>query len=1068
MKLADVSIRRPVFAFMMSLAMVTIGIFSYKDLGVDLMPKTDLPNVNVNVSLPGASAEEVESQLTKPIEEAVNSIAGIDELRTTSNQGSSNTNITFTLEKPIDVAVQDVRDKIGPIVGRFPNNAGPPVIQKNDPDSSPILTLAMYGSRDPKELTDIVDQKIKQVIETINGVASVQFNGDRRRQIQLLLNADRLNAYGISVDQLRQAVQRQNVEIPGGTFISGPSEIALRTMGRLENVDDFNRIILSQRNGSTVTFKDVGRVVDTVEEVRSLTRVDGQTAVSLSIVKQTGTNTVQVVDDVLARVEVIKQTLPADIQIAVRRDQSIFIRRSIEDIQHHLILGSFLAAVVVFFFLRNLRSTIIAAVAIPVSLIGTFAVMRAMGMTLNNMTLLALSLATGIVIDDAIVVLENVFRYVEEKGMTPREAASQATEEIGLAVLATTLSLVVIFLPVVFITGQIGQYLLAFGIVSASAILLSMFISFTLTPAMCATWLRSSDAGSHADHSKSKGFYAWMDRSYGRMLKFSLHHRLAMLVVALAVTASAAYFYPKIGRELVPEDDQGEFNVSLNLPTGTSFQRTQDYFQELEPTLRKLPAVQTVFTNINSGQANFFVGMIPLEDREMGYIDRIRNAIGIPSKEKKLVVSQQDLIRRVRTMVRDRYPGIRSNVSGGTDLSGASTAGGNNNRGGGGGSTGNGNRLQMLIQGPDIMQLQTYVVALIGQLRSIPGVAEVDTNFQSTQPELRVMVDRVRAADLGVSIDSLAGGLRTLVGGELISTLKDGDNQYDVQLRLDTDFRNDPAKLGSLLIPATGGRVVRVSDVAQLKSDNGPSRIDRYQRQRNINAFANLDSIALGDAVAIAKQKVEELNLKPGYQVVFTGSARTLATAADDFTLAMLLAVAFIFMVLASQFNSVLHPLTIMTALPLSLPAGLLALLIAGKTLNVYSGIGMLMLFGIVKKNSILQVDYTNTLREQGMERHDALIAANHVRLRPILMTTVAIVAGMLPIALGRGSGAGSRASMAITIIGGQMLCLLLTLLVTPVVYSYFDDLREWRTSRVFSWVRGRSYGKLVPRPREK
>jgi HAE1 family hydrophobic/amphiphilic exporter-1 len=344
----------------------------------------------------------------------------------------------------------------------------------------------------------------------------------------------------------------------------------------------------------------------------------------------------------------------------------------------------------------------------------------------------------------------------------------------------------------------------------------------------------------------------------------------------------------------------------------------------------------------------------------------------------------------------------------------------------------------------------------------------VDSNFQPTQPELRVMVDRVRAADLGVSIDSLAGNLRTLVGGELISTLKDGDNQYDVQLRLDTDYRNDPGKLGNLLVPAASGRVVRVSDVAQLKSDNGPSRIDRYQRQRNINVFANLDNIALGEAVVIAKQKVEELNLKPGYQVVFTGSAKTLATASNDFTLAMLLAVAFIFMVLASQFNSVLHPLTIMTALPLSLPAGLLALLIAGKTLNVYSGIGMLMLFGIVKKNSILQVDYTNTLRDQGMNRHDALIAANHVRLRPILMTTVAIVAGMLPIALGRGSGAGSRASMAITIIGGQMLCLLLTLLVTPVVYSYFDDLREWRSSRVVSWVRGRSYGKLVPRTREK
>jgi HAE1 family hydrophobic/amphiphilic exporter-1 len=1060
MKLADVSIRRPVFAFMMSLALVTIGVFSYKDLGVDLMPRTDLPTVNINVNLPGASAEEVESQLTKPIEAAVNSIEGIDELRTTSNQGNSNTNITFNLEKPIDVAVQDVRDKIGPIVGKFPNNAGPPIIQKSDPDSSPILTLAMYGSRDPKELTDIVDRTIKQVLETTDGVASIGFSGDRRRQIQLLLNSDRLNAYGITVDQVRSAVQKQNVEIPGGTFISGPSEIALRTMGRLDNVDDFNRIILSQKNGSTVKFSDVGRVVDTVEEIRSVARVDGETAVTLSIQKQTGTNTVKVVDDVLKKLESIKQTLPQDIRIAIRRDQSIFIRSSIEDIQHHLILGSILAAIVVFFFLRNLRSTIIAAVAIPVSLIGTFAVMKAMGMTLNNMTLLALSLATGIVIDDAIVVLENVFRYVEEKGLTPREAASQATEEIGLAVLATTLSLVVIFLPVIFITGQIGQYLLAFGIVSATAIMLSMFISFTLTPAMCATWLRSTDAGGHGDKSKDKGVYAAIDRLYGRLLGFSLHYRFVMLLIAVTVTASAVLLYPKIGTELVPEDDQGEFNVSLNLPTGTSFERTEQYFIDLEPVLRKLPAVQTVFTSVSAGQANYFIGMIPLKDRELGWLDRLQSLVGMKPSSGQKVISQQDMIRQVRALIRNRYPGIRSNVSGGTDLSGASTAGGNNGGrgggGGGGGSTGNGNRLQLLIQGPDIAQLQTYVVSLMSKLRSIPGVAEVDTNFQPTQPELRVLVDRVRAADLGVSIDSLAGNIRTLVGGELISTLKDGDDQFDVQLRLDQEFRNDPAKMANLLVPASGGRVVRVSDVAQLKSENGPSRIDRYQRQRNINAYANLDKIALGEAVVAAKEKINELDLKPGYQVVFTGSARTLATASNDFTLAMLLAVAFIFMVLASQFNSVIHPITIMTALPLSLPAGLLALLIAGKTLNIYSGIGMLMLFGIVKKNSILQVDYTNTLREGGMERHEALIAANHVRLRPILMTTVAIVAGMLPIALGRGAGAGSRASMAITIIGGQMLCLLLTLLVTPVVYSYFDDLREWRSMRFFARLRSR------------
>jgi HAE1 family hydrophobic/amphiphilic exporter-1 len=408
-------------------------------------------------------------------------------------------------------------------------------------------------------------------------------------------------------------------------------------------------------------------------------------------------------------------------------------------------------------------------------------------------------------------------------------------------------------------------------------------------------------------------------------------------------------------------------------------------------------------------------------------------------------ISQQELIRQTRAMIRSKYPGIRSNVSGGTDLSGASTAG-NNNRGAG--QTQGGNRLQMLVQGPDIAQLQVYVVQLIEKLRQIPGLAEVDTNLQPTQPELRVSVDRIRAADLGVTVDSLAANVRTLVGGDLISTLRDGDEQYDVQLRLDEAFRNDPARMINLPIASSTQKLVKLSDVARLKSDNGPARIDRFNRQRNFGVFANLDKIPLGEAVAAAQKKIAEIDLKPGYQIAFYGSARTLATASNDFTLAMLLAVAFIYMVLASQFNSLIHPLTIMTSLPLSLPAGLLALLLFGHTLNVYSGIGMLMLFGIVKKNSILQVDYTNTLRERGMSRTEALIAANHVRLRPILMTTISIVAGMLPIALGRGAGAGSRASMAVTIIGGQMLCLLLTLLITPVVYSYFDDLRNWMTSR--------------------
>ena len=1039
MKLAEVCIRRPVFAIMMSTALVTLGVFSYRTLGVDLMPKTEPPNVNIQIPLPGASAEEVESSITKPVEEVVNTIAGIDELRTNSNQGNMNANITFVLERDMDAAIQDVRDKIVQVQGRFPRDTQIARVNKQDPDQAPILTLAISGDRDPREITEIVDKKLKQPLESLNGVGGIEFNGDRRRQIQLLLDADRLTAYGLTAEQVRNSIERQNIEIPGGNFIAGTAEIALRTMGRLMNLRDFGKIVLSQQNGSVITLSDVGRIEDSVQEIRRIARVDGRPSISLEIRKQSGSNTVAVVDAVMARLNGLKSSLPSDLVVTTRRDQSTFIRRSIDDIQHHLVYGSILAALVVFLFLRNLRSTIIAATAIPISLIGTFTVMKIFGFTLNNMTLLALSLATGIVIDDAIVVLENIFRYVEEKGVSPREAAGKATSEIGLAVMATTLSLVVIFLPVVFITGTIGQYLFSFGVVSAAAILFSMFVSFTLTPALCSMWLRPTDAGHTA--SKNRGLYALMDRGYGHMLRWCLHHRFVMLTIAAVVTLSAALLYPRIGQELVPDDDQGEFQARINLPRGTSLDATQEYVKDVEGMLRGLPEVQTVFTNINFSQAEYFIGMTPLESRTL---------------------SQQDLMRQTRAMLLRRFPGagtraskVRVSVSGGTDISGASTASGGNN---GGGYQNQGNRLFMAVMGPDLEQLQAYVTDLKDRLRTIPGVVDVESNFEATQQELRIIVDRVRAADLGVQIDTLASNIRTLVGGQILDTqFKQGDEQYEINLRLDEQFRNDTGRLGNLLVPSATQRVVRLSDVAQLKLDYGPQNIQRYARQRNVQLGTSLDGLPLGDAVAAVREKVAELNMKPGYSLIFSGGARQLAQASNDFGIAVILAVAFIYMVLASQFNSFVHPLTIMTSLPLSLPAGLLALMAFGMTINIYSAIGMLMLFGIVKKNSILQVDYTNTLREEGMERHEALVSASHVRLRPILMTTISIIAGMLPIAFGRGAGAGSRASMAVTIIGGQVLCLMLTLLVTPVAYSYFDDLREWTPARLFRWVRRRA-----------
>ena len=1041
MNIAEVSVKRPVFAIMMTAALIVLGAVSYESLGLDLMPKTDAPVVSVQAFLPGASAEEIETQITKRIEEAVNTISGIDELRASSDQGNSRVTINFTLERDIESATQDVRDKLAQIVSQFPRDTRPLQITKMDPDAQPIFGFAVFGPRAGKELTEIAEKRVKQELETVKDVGSVGYNGERKREIQLLLNADRLNAYGLTVDQVRTAVERQNVEIPGGQFTAGPADVALRTMGRIRNVDDFNRIVISYRpDGSVITFADVGRVQDTTQEVRSATRLSGTPAIGVQVRKQSGTNTVEVVDRVQERLQRIQSQLPQDIQISIGNDQSRFIRRSFEDIKLHLILGGLLASVVVFLFIRNLRVTFIAALAIPTSIIGTFTFMKIAGFTLNNMTMLALSLATGIVIDDAIVVLENIFRFVEEKRVTPKEAAADATKEIGLAVMATTLSLVVIFVPVAFMTGQIGRYFYSFGLTSAAAILLSMFVSFTLTPALCAMWLKPEDAKSDHSTTKSSGFYAAIDRVYGTMLEWSLAHRALMMGIAGVVVLSAAVLYPYVGKELVPDDDQGEFSINVRLPRGTSYLRTEEFIQPIEKDVLGLPALQRVMQNVNSGFASFNITMVPLEER---------------------TISQQQLMIQARQMLR-KYQGARISVSGGTDISGASSGG---RAGPGGGGGGGFNRLNILIQGPDIEQLQAYTVQLMDLVRTIPGVVDVDTNFEPTQPELRINIDRARAADLGVNIDTLANNLRTLVGGEEVSEFKDGDDQFKVLLRLDEPFRTTTV-MGDLLVgagPGGSGRTVKVSDVAQLKSDFGPASIDRYNRQRQISVNANLQGVPLGEVLANARLKVEELHLKAGYQAVFGGSARTLAEASSNFTIALVLAVIFIYMVLASQFNSFIHPLTIMTSLPLSLPAGLLALMAFGMTINVYSAIGLMMLFGVVKKNSILQVDYTNTLREQGMERHEALIVSNHVRLRPILMTTIAIVAGMIPIAFGKGAGAGSRASMAVTILGGQVLCLLLTLLVTPVVYSYFDDLREWSPAATVKRLLGRQAKAAAP-----
>ncbi len=1039
MNIAEVSVKRPVFAIMMTAALIVLGAVSYESLGLDLMPKTDAPVVSVQANLPGASAEEIETTITKRIEEAVNTISGIDELRASSDQGNSRVTINFTLERDIESATQDVRDKLAQIVNQFPRDTRPLQITKMDPDAQPIFGFAVFGPRAGKELTEIAEKRVKQELETVKDVGSVGYNGERKREIQLLLNADRLNAYGLTVDQVRIAVERQNVEIPGGQFTAGPADVALRTMGRIKNVEDFNRIVISYRaDGSVITFADVGRVQDTTQEVRSATRLSGTPAIGVQVRKQSGTNTVEVVDRVQERLQRIQAQLPQDIQISIGNDQSRFIRRSFEDIKLHLILGGLLASVVVFLFIRNLRVTFIAALAIPTSIIGTFTFMKIAGFTLNNMTMLALSLATGIVIDDAIVVLENIFRFVEEKHVTPKEAAADATKEIGLAVMATTLSLVVIFVPVAFMTGQIGRYFYSFGLTSAAAILLSMFVSFTLTPALCAMWLKPGDAKSDHSTTKSSGVYAAIDRVYGKMLEWSLGHRAVMIGIAGVVVLSAAFLYPYVGKELVPDDDQGEFSINVRLPRGTSYQRTEEFIQPIEKDVLALPALQRVMQNVNSGFASFNITMTPLEERK---------------------ISQQQLMIQARQMLR-KYQGARISVSGGTDISGAST-------GGGGGGPGGGGRRRRRLQPPE------HPHPGPGH-RAAPGVHGAADGPRSHHPRRRrrghqLRADAARAAhqhrpgtrgrsrrehryarqqpaharrrrgDIGVQ-----GWRRSVQGAAPPGRTVPHHRRHGRSARGSRPGRRGPHGQGQR----------RRAAEERLRSG-----IDRPLQPPAAHFGERQPARACRSAKCWrnARLKVEELHLKAGLpgrlrrERAHAGRGveqfHHRARACGDLHLhGARLAV--------QQLHPPAHDHDVAAAQPAGRPAG------ADGLRHDHQRLQRHRLDDAVRRREE-EFNPAGGLHEHAARaRHGAARGADRAEPRPPAADSdddIAIVAGMVPIAFGKGAGAGSRASMAFTILGGQMLCLLLTLLVTPVVYSYFDDLREWSPAASFRRILGRT-----------
>jgi HAE1 family hydrophobic/amphiphilic exporter-1 len=1001
---------------MLIMFMVVMGVFSFMDLGVDLFPQSDPATVMIRMRLPGASPEEIVSQVVLPIEESVAAVSGIDELRAMVSEGSANIMVTFILERSISDAVEDVREKVSAAMRRLPPNILPPVVQKAEMDREAVITLAVGGDRPIRELTEIADKQVRRAIETVDGVAQIDLSGTRARQINIFMDMNKLNGYAMTAQEVERAVRSENVEMPGGRMIRGMSEMGVRTMGRVESIHDFNDIIIKNVGGAPVRIRDIGYVEDGMAEKRNFAYLRGKPAVTMEVQRQTGMNTVKVVDAVLGRLAVVRGQLPPGVKLEVIKEQASYIRNSVAALEEHLVLGSFLASIIVFIFIRDWRTVLISSLAIPTSIVTTFTLLRVMDFTLNSMTLLALTLAVGIVIDDAIIVLENIYRFLEEKDITPKQAAIQATKEIALAVVATTISLVIIFIPIAFMTGYARKFLNQFGWTMAISILVSMVVAFTVTPAISAKLLKRKGKGPGTGGHSSHGHDSWFERLYGRVLEWSLDHRWAIMVVCGLTFASTFFLNDLVKRDWMPQEDQSELGLMVETPEGSSLVATENVARDMAAKIEQVPGVRLVLP------------------KSMGFVDRVTQAY------LTILLEPQDKRANIETMAQNIRESIRDFVHLRPRISFPNLLGGRDSFA----------PIRVMMLGPDIEKLVEIAKESTIEMQKEPSLADIKANLNLNNPELQVTIDRQLASDLGVRVSDIAGAVRLLMSGDdEISTFKEASEQYPVMMRLMPGQRDDQEVLSRLLVPSAKLGLIRLDSIAKLERGLGPSRIDRQSRQFAVGIYGNVaQGHGLQEAASAAQAAIQAVGLPTGYRMLFSGQVKVLEETTKNMLMAIGLASIFMYMVLAAQFESLIHPFIILLTLPLSIPFALLSLWGTGRSLNLFSALGVLLLLGIVKKNGILQIDYMNQLRDRGLPLRRAIVEANMVRLRPILMTTLSIIAGLIPTAVGTGIGASQRSAIAITIIGGQSLCLVLTLLVVPVTYSYVEQAKAWFANR--------------------